>query len=183
EVVPASCAARASHDQTALAELRDRLVLVCRAAVRLHMGDLERDPIGSERPVNERQRSRVGAIGAVHSPNRRTANREFVDVGLARIGSPATAIVVRVLACNCRRDRQDGNQHHLVFHERLPQENTLRKFSSLERIHGNDRKLSSSRPPHKEDRKWNLRNLNSRSRLSKPSSAGAFLESAVSSSN
>src|SRR5437660_1964128 len=41
----------------------------------------------------------------------------------------------------------------------------------------------SSRPTQKEDRKCNLRNLKSRSRLSKRSSAGASLESAVSSSN
>src|SRR5258708_15656850 len=41
----------------------------------------------------------------------------------------------------------------------------------------------SSRCAQKEDRKCNLRNLKSRSRLSKWSSAGASLESAVSSSN
>src|SRR5207302_3338878 len=41
----------------------------------------------------------------------------------------------------------------------------------------------SSRPAQKEDRKCNLRTLKSRSRLSKWSSAGASLESAVSSSN
>ena len=41
----------------------------------------------------------------------------------------------------------------------------------------------SSRPAQKEDRKCNLRNLKSRSRLKKWSSAGASLESAVSSSN
>src|ERR1035438_9741115 len=41
----------------------------------------------------------------------------------------------------------------------------------------------SSRSVQKEDRKCNLRNLKSRSRLSKWSSAGASLESAVSSSN
>ena len=41
----------------------------------------------------------------------------------------------------------------------------------------------SSRCAQKEDRKYNLRNLKSRSRLSKWSSAGASLESAVSSSN
>src|SRR5438034_3023111 len=41
----------------------------------------------------------------------------------------------------------------------------------------------SSPPTQKEDRKCNLRNLKSRSRLSKWSSAGASLESAVSSSN
>src|SRR5471030_153895 len=41
----------------------------------------------------------------------------------------------------------------------------------------------SSRSAQKEDRKCNLRNLKSRSRPSKWSSAGAYLESAVSSSN
>src|SRR5262249_35830805 len=41
----------------------------------------------------------------------------------------------------------------------------------------------SFRSAQKEDRKCNLRNLKSRSRLSKWSSAGASLESAVSSSN
>ena len=41
----------------------------------------------------------------------------------------------------------------------------------------------SSRPAQKEDSKCNLRNLKSRSRLSKWSSAGASLELAVSSSN
>src|SRR6266849_6126307 len=41
----------------------------------------------------------------------------------------------------------------------------------------------SSRPAQKEDRKCNPRNLKSRSRPSKRSSAGASLESAVSSSN
>src|ERR1700730_4599115 len=41
----------------------------------------------------------------------------------------------------------------------------------------------SSRSVQKKDRKCNLRNLKSRSRLSKWSSAGASLESAVSSSN
>ena len=60
------------------------------------MGDLEPDPVRAERPIDERQRRRVGAVGAVDASDRRAANRELVGVGLAAVGSPAAAIVVRV---------------------------------------------------------------------------------------
>ena len=120
ELAAAGRAARAGDDQAPLAELRDRLVLVRRAAVRLHMGDLERDAVGSERPIDERQRRRIGAIRAVDAPDRRAANREFVGVRLAAVRSPAAAIIIRVLT-GCRaRERQHGDQHHHVFHECLP---------------------------------------------------------------
>src|SRR3954463_9774753 len=97
ELTAAARTARAGDHQTALAELRDRLVLVRGAAVRLYMRDFERDPVGSKRSIDERQRRRIRAVRAVHAADCRTANREFVRMRLAAVGSPAAAIIISVL--------------------------------------------------------------------------------------
>ena len=48
-----------------------------------------------------------------------TANREFVGVGLAAVRSPVAAIIIGILTCRRAREREHGNEHHELFHERL----------------------------------------------------------------
>src|SRR6185295_6045092 len=116
ELTAAASATRTGHSETTLLERRDCFVFVRGAAVRVHMRDLEPDPVGSKRSIDERERRRVGAVGAVNAPDRRSANRELVGVGLAAVGSPAAAIVVGILRRGRACDGQYGDEDHSQSH-------------------------------------------------------------------
>ena len=78
ELAGAGLSRSARHDQIAVIESRCLLVLIRRASIRIHVRHYETDAVRPELAVHKSQRRRIGAIGAIDSPNRIAPDRELI---------------------------------------------------------------------------------------------------------
>jgi len=116
ELAAAAFAACAADFQRAVLELRCGVVRERRAAVRLHVHDLERQAVRSQRAVDKRQCRRIRAVRAVDAADLGAANRKLERVRLSAVGSPAAAIVVRIFCERHRREPEHGREHDQSLH-------------------------------------------------------------------
>src|SRR5439155_25033169 len=84
------------------------------------MRDHERDAVRPELPIDESQRGRIAAVRAVDAAHLIPADGKLVGVRVARIGAPATAVIVGALSSGRLRQTEHGQNDEQLFHDAPP---------------------------------------------------------------
>jgi len=84
------------------------------------MCDCKGDAVRSELAIDEGKGRRIAATGAVDATYLISANRELINVRIARVGSPSAAVIVGVLRRRDLWNAEKNNEREKVFHVKPP---------------------------------------------------------------